>query len=398
MGFLSKLFGGGKQEEPAFQIPWLTEVRGTSLELAESRILVSDVAGIAASDIAQIQEACRHLGRSLVLVTPGVDASVIRLLGGTDLVAVEATDLPDQPLPALLEDLAVATGGYVLFKCLGFGLSFPDTLQQSAGSQIFIPDRAWQDLSVNELGRARRVTVGPDGTAFYWRGCSNQQSLHARAERVLREESTPGRAERLRRLGFTADSRVAGARAAGLPQSEYRITIGLRLASPYFINDLRSYSSVMQHAQVAIFGEPLTDLQVLVRLLGFAARSGRSLLLVVRSMSDEAMALCVVNKLRGVVQCAVAVPLSQSEPTASLLGELARRTNGAVLSQSHASWTQADDAIAELWDSLGSVSEAQVTFGGMGLTPAPREDKPPKPRDSTPLRRQDRSSRKSRQK
>ena len=118
---------------------------------------------------------------------------------------------------------------------------------------------------------------------------------------------------------------------------------------------------LLDDAWVAIFGEPLDDLELLVRLLDRTSATGRPMLLVAPSVSDEALAICVVNKLRGIVQCAVAIPRTPSPETAGLLADIARRTGARVVAGADSDRLQDEG-------SLGRATTVRATCDGMALT------------------------------
>ncbi|MFH1265549.1 MAG: hypothetical protein ABIK89_07450 [Planctomycetota bacterium] len=382
MGFLSRLFGrsANAAAEPRtvappqpFQLPWCCQGSTEGLELNNPRVLISDFEGITASNVATIRDACRRAGSPLVVVTPGVDASFLQLLSEGDLVAIKATDLPGQPVDNLLADLAVITGGNDLRTELGFGLAFPESLSKMAEHGIHVPDFSWESLTLDSLARLIRIVVSREGVEFY---CAEQlvpqRDVQARMARILREPSTAGREERLRRL-YTADERlrrlctVTGslpdkAKTLGSLHTDFSTEYALGLASPYFATDANTMECRLEDAYVAVFGEPLNDLELLVRLLGRIAAAGRPLLILARSVSDEVLAICVVNKLRGIIQGAVAISRTPSQDPRAMLAEIAGRTGAQVITQTEARRVQGQGF-------LGRAATVRATRDGMALTP-----------------------------
>jgi hypothetical protein len=393
MGFFSRLFKSSpptaqkpsspQGRELIFQIPWCSELRGRPVELSQPMILVSDVGGITTADIARMRQSRQQLGHPLLLLTPGVDPSIRGQLGG-DLTAVQATDLPEQPLRDLLEDVAVVTGATLLSKELGFGLSFPDSLGDREPGVVFVPRQAWEEVSLHELGKAKRVTIDEAGTTL--QGTPQESQLRAWTENLLRQTALPGREARLRRLGVAAPDRPTEADATSSPVRDEPLTFQLGSASRYFITDPQAGVCLIEDARVAVFANALTDLPGLVRLLGTAARSGKPLLLAAPSVSAEALAVCVTNRLRGVLQCVVAVPPGTTAGVSGVLADLARETGAEVITQ------------GELrWETLGRARRICATSDEFGLTPAEdlahghsRTDSPSGRRDGV---RSDRSAR-----
>ena len=303
MGFLSRLFGrsANAAAEPRtvappqpFQLPWYCEGSTEGLELNNPRLLISDFEGITASNVATIRDACRRAGSSLVVVTPGVDASFLQLLPEGDLVAVKATDLPGQPVDSLLADLAIVTGGIDLRKELGFGLAFPESLSKMAEHGIHVPDFSWESLTLDSLARLIRIVVSREGVEFYYAELTiaQQRDVQARMASILREPSTAGRDERLRRLCIAAGCLPDKAKTLGSLHTDFSTEYAIGLASPYFATDADTMECRLEDAYVAVFGEPLNDLELLVRLLGRIAAAGRPLLILACSVSDQVLAVC----------------------------------------------------------------------------------------------------------
>jgi chaperonin GroEL len=121
----------------------------------------------------------------------------------------------------------------------------------------------------------------------------------------------------------------------------------------------------LEDACVAVFGEPLDDLELLVRLLGRVAADGRPLLILTPSACDEAIAICVVNKLRGIIQCAVATARTPSQDSRPALAEAAYRIGSRIVTQSDARRLQGQAF-------LGRAATVRATSDGLSVTPAQR--------------------------
>ena len=372
MGFLSRLFGrsANAAAEPRtvappqpFQLPWCCEGSTEGLELNNPRLLISDFEGITASNVATIRDACRRAGSPLVVVTPGVDASFLQLLPEGDLVAVKATDLPGQPVDSLLADLAIVTGGIDLRKELGFGLAFPESLSKMAEHGIHVPDFSWESLTLDSLARLIRIVVSREGVEFYCAELTiaQRRDVQARIARLLREPSAAGRDEHLRRLCTAAGCLPDKAKTLASLHTDFSAEYALGLASPYFVTDPNTMECRLDDVYVAVLGEALNDLELLVRLLGRIAAAGRPLLILAPSVSDEALAICVVNKLRGIIQCAVAVPRTPAERAGATLAQIAGRTGTHVLGQ-------ADFRRLKGLDLLGRAAIVRATSDGIAVT------------------------------
>jgi len=74
--------------------------------------------------------------------------------------------------------------------------------------------------------------------------------------------------------------------------------------SPYFINDRENMECVLEDCYVLLHEEKLSSIQDMIPLLEKVAGSGKPLLIIAEDVEGEALATLVVNRLRGVLQCA----------------------------------------------------------------------------------------------
>jgi hypothetical protein len=185
-----------------------------------------------------------------------------------------------------------------------------------------------------------------------------RRTIIAYSELLLREEPTPGRDERLRRL-WTAAGGVPDDAGKAAASSASQAASPLRLASRYFVTEPKTGECCLEDAYVAVASEPLEDLAMLVRLLGEVVLTGRPILIVAPSVSDEALAICVVNKLRGIAPCAVAVPKAPLQDTPRVLAETAGQAGTKVMQ-----WPTSSSACAGgLLASLDTVQKVTIGIG-----------------------------------
>ena len=79
--------------------------------------------------------------------------------------------------------------------------------------------------------------------------------------------------------------------------------------SPHFVTDQAGMECVLEDAYVLIHEKKLSSAKDMLPLLGKVAEGGKALLIVAEDIEGEALAMLVVNKLRGVLKvCAVKAP------------------------------------------------------------------------------------------
>jgi chaperonin GroEL len=79
--------------------------------------------------------------------------------------------------------------------------------------------------------------------------------------------------------------------------------------STHFITDEVKLEAVLPEAYVMVCGERISNTHDLLPLLELVAKAGKPLLIICEDLSGEALALLVINKLRGVLQvCAIKAP------------------------------------------------------------------------------------------
>jgi chaperonin GroEL len=74
--------------------------------------------------------------------------------------------------------------------------------------------------------------------------------------------------------------------------------------SPHFINNFENMTCVLEKPYILIHEKKISSVKSLVPLLEKIAKQGRPLLIIAEEVEGEALATLVVNKLRGVLQCA----------------------------------------------------------------------------------------------
>ncbi|CCU99710.1 unnamed protein product [Malassezia sympodialis ATCC 42132] len=119
-------------------------------------------------------------------------------------------------------------------------------------------------------------------------------------------------------------------------EDEIEITEGMRFdrgyISPYFITDVKTQKCEFEKPLVLLSEKKISALQDILPSLETAVQMRRPLLIIAEDFDGEALAACILNKLRGQLQvCAVKAP-GFGDNRKSILGDLAILTGGQVFS------------------------------------------------------------------
>lgn len=103
--------------------------------------------------------------------------------------------------------------------------------------------------------------------------------------------------------------------------------------SPYFVTNPGTMTAELEDAYILIHEKKISSVRDLVPLLEKTAQTGKPLLIIAEDVDSEALALLVVNKLRGVLNvCAVKAP-GFGDRRKAILGDIAVLTGGTLISE-----------------------------------------------------------------
>ncbi len=161
----------GMQFDRGYLSPYFVTDSGTmKAELDDAYVLVFEKKISSIKDLVPLLEKIVQQGKPLLIVAEDVDGEALatlvvnRLRGTFQCVAVKAPGYGDRR-KAMLEDLAILTGGTAVFEALGMKL---------------------EALSLNDLGRAKQIIIDKDNTTII-EGAGKSDAIKARIDQLRRE-------------------------------------------------------------------------------------------------------------------------------------------------------------------------------------------------------------------
>ena len=161
----------GMQFDRGYLSPYfVTDPNSMTCELEDAYILVFEKKITNVKDIVPLLEAVVQQSKPLIIVAEDVEGEALatlvinRLRGTFNVCAVKAPGYGDRR-KAMMEDIAVLTGGTAVFEALGIKL---------------------ESLSVSDLGRAKKVIIDKDNTTII-QGAGKTADIKARINQIRRE-------------------------------------------------------------------------------------------------------------------------------------------------------------------------------------------------------------------
>ena len=103
--------------------------------------------------------------------------------------------------------------------------------------------------------------------------------------------------------------------------------------SSYFITDPERLETVLEEPYILFHEKKLSSMRDMVPLLEAVAKAGKPLLIVAEDVEGEALATLVVNRLRGILQCAAVKAPGFGDRRKEMLKDMAILTGGQVVSE-----------------------------------------------------------------
>jgi chaperonin GroEL len=199
----------GLQFDRGYMSPYfVTNVERLACELEEPLILVHEKKLSDVQALIPVLEAVVQTGRPLLIIAEDIDSDVLatlvvnKLRGGLKIAAAKAPGFGDRR-KAMLEDIAILTGGTFISEDLGIKL---------------------QNVTVEMLGRAKRVILDKDNTTIV-SGAGKKEDIEARCaqlRKLLEDTTSDYDKEKLQERLAKLSGGVAVIRAGGATELEVK--------------------------------------------------------------------------------------------------------------------------------------------------------------------------------
>jgi chaperonin GroEL len=103
--------------------------------------------------------------------------------------------------------------------------------------------------------------------------------------------------------------------------------------SPYFINDVQTMSVVLENPYILLYDKKIAGIREILPLLESITKAARPLVVIAEDVSSDALALLVVNNLRGVLRSAAVKAPGFGDRRKALLEDLAVLTGGKLIDE-----------------------------------------------------------------
>jgi chaperonin GroEL len=154
-------------------------------------------------------------------------------------------------------------------------------------------------------------------------------------------------------------------------EDELEVTEGMRFdrgyISPYFVTDTKAAKVEFERPLILLSEKKISSIQDVLPSLELSNKTRRPLIIVAEDIDGEALAACILNKLRGQVQVAAVKAPGFGDNRKSILGDIAILTGGTVFTEELD--IKPENATLELYGTSGSVTitkEDTIILNGEG--------------------------------
>ncbi|WP_428936982.1 chaperonin GroEL [Fontivita pretiosa] len=161
----------GMQFDKGYLSPhFVTDLQTMEAVLEDAYILIHEKKISSARDLVPILTRVAEAGKPLLIIAEDVEGEALatlvvnKLRGTLKVAAVKAPGFGDRR-KAMLEDIAILTGGTALFEELGIKL---------------------ENVELNQLGRAKKIKIDKDNTTII-EGAGDEKAIKGRIEAIKRE-------------------------------------------------------------------------------------------------------------------------------------------------------------------------------------------------------------------
>ncbi|HAS11509.1 MAG TPA: chaperonin GroEL, partial [Acidimicrobiaceae bacterium] len=120
-------------------------------------------------------------------------------------------------------------------------------------------------------------------------------------------------------------------------QTELVLTEGMQFdkgyLSPYFVSDAERQEAVLEDPYILLYGSKISSVQDVLPVLEKVMQSGKPLVIIAEDVEGEALAVLVVNKIRGTFTAAAVKAPGFGERRKAMLQDMAILTGGQVISE-----------------------------------------------------------------
>ncbi|RVD88406.1 uncharacterized protein DFL_002593 [Arthrobotrys flagrans] len=143
-------------------------------------------------------------------------------------------------------------------------------------------------------------------------------------------------------------------------EDELEVTEGMKFdrgyISPYFMTDAKSQKVEFEKPLILLSEKKISAVQDIIPALEISTQQRRPLVIIAEDIDGEALAVCILNKLRGQLQVAAVKAPGFGDNRKNILGDIAVLTNGIVFTD------ELDIKLDKLTpDMLGSTGSITIT-------------------------------------